>query len=382
MKKKALLLVGYRSKAVSAAEKLGYDVFLWDEKPPPQSKTKYLKKILTYPFNDAKRSLSKKFIKLLKREKIRVVSGVTEKAVIPAVLAQKALGLPGAQLSVAQRCRDKIIMKIYAHKKNIPVTPFVAVNKNTTIEELEKKLSYPIVLKYKSLSGRRGLLIAYEKKNLRTMMQRRDIAEKWIKGKEFSVESFIRNGKIIFRNITEYYELYHLNIVPASLDRKVVKRIYKLNDEVIKKFGVRQGMTHFECYLTKDGLIFGEIALRPPGGYLMDLIQAAYGFDPWIELLNIESGKKTTLSTQPKRVACSWIIHPGPGKIKDIKGLDEVKKIEAVKEIRIKLKIGDVIGVRESASEEYGHMIIQEKDHKKLLQTIQKIKAKFKIIKE
>jgi len=124
------------------------------------------------------------------------------------------------------------------------------------------------------------------------MMQRRDIAEKWIKGKEFSVESFIRNGKIIFRNITEYYELYHLNIVPASLDRGTSKRIYKLNDEVIKKFGINQGMTHFECYLTKDGLIFGEIALRPPGGYLMDLIQTAYGFDPWIELLNIESGKK------------------------------------------------------------------------------------------
>jgi len=62
--------------------------------------------------------------------------------------------------------------------------------------------------------------------------------------------------------------------------------------------------------------------------------------------------------------------------------LDEVKKMEEVKEVRIKLKIGDVIGVRESSSEEYGHMIIQGENHKKLLQTIQKIKAKFKIVKE
>ena len=382
MKNKALLLVGYRSKAVSAAEKLGLNIFIWDEKPPHKSDPTYLKKIFTYPFNDNKRSLPKKLIMLLKREKIRVVTGVTEKAVIPAVLARKVLGLPGTIPEVAERCRNKIAMKTYAQKKNIPVTPFVALKKNTTAEELEKKLSYPIVLKYKSLSGRRGLLIAHEKKNLRTMMQRRDMAEKWIKGKEFSVESFIRNGKIIFRNMTEYYELSHLNIVPSSLNHKEAKRIYKLNDDVIKKFGINQGMTHFECYLTKDGLIFGEIALRPPGGYLMDVIQTAYGFDPWIALLNIESGKKTIIEKQSTGVACSWIIHPGPGKIKKINGLDEVKKMPEVKEVRIKLKVGDTIGVRESSSEEYGHMIIQAQDHKKLLNTIKKIKSKFKIIKE
>ena len=29
------------------------------------------------------------------------------------------------------------------------------------------------------------------------------------------------------------------------------------------------------------GLLFGEIALRPPGGYIMNAMHHAYGFDPW-----------------------------------------------------------------------------------------------------
>ena len=382
MKKTALLLVGYRSKACEAAQKLGFDIFLWDEKRLPKSKVKYFKKIFTFPFKDEDLNLPQNFVQQLKKENISFVSGVTEKAVMPAVLARKALGFPGTTLEVAKRCRNKITMKNYAQKKNILVTPFVALKKNTTVEELEKNLSYPIVLKYKSLSGRRGLLIAHNKKNLGSMAKKRDLAEKWIKGKEFSVESFIRNGKIIFKNITEYYELGHLNIMPASLNPAQAKLIYKLNDEVIKKFKINQGMTHLECYLTKDGLVFGEIALRPPGGYLMDLIHIVYGFDPWAALLSIESGKKFTIKTQPIRTTCSWIFHPGPGKIKEIKGLDEVKKIKEVSELKIKLKVGDVIGVRESSSEEYGHIIIQTQNQKKLLNTIKKIKAKFKIIKE
>ena len=36
-----------------------------------------------------------------------------------------------------------------------------------------------------------------------------------------------------------------------------------------------------EVFLGEEGPVFGEIAARPPGGYLMDLIPRAYGFDPW-----------------------------------------------------------------------------------------------------
>ena len=214
------------------------------------------------------------------------------------------------------------------------------------------------------------------------MMKKRDLAERLITGKEFSVESFIFNGKIIFKNITEYYDLYTINIVPAGLNPIQKKLIYKLNKEIIEKFKIEQGMTHLECYLTKEGFVFGEIALRPPGGYLMDLIKIAYHFDPWLALLSIESGKPFTMPQKPKNTAASWLIHPGAGKIKIIQGMQKVKKMKEVVDFKIKMKEGDVIHKRKGTSDEYGHFFVKAPNRKKILNTIKTIKQKFNIIKE
>ena len=62
-----------------------------------------------------------------------------------------------------------------------------------------------------------------------------------------------------------------------SGQRHLKSKILKINDEVIKKFGVDRGMTHAEFYLTDHGPVFGEIAIRPPGGYYMELIEKVYG---------------------------------------------------------------------------------------------------------
>ncbi|MBI2608694.1 MAG: ATP-grasp domain-containing protein [Deltaproteobacteria bacterium] len=380
MKTSTLLLVGYRTKAVLAAKELGFNIILWDEKKPPRKKRILFKKIFTLPLYETK--LPKKFAYQLKQEKINLVSGVTEKSVIPSVFARQALQLPGTPLKVANRCRNKIVMKTFAAKKNIKVTPFMALRKNTNIKTLERKLSYPIVLKYKDRSGRRGLLIARNKKKLRVMMHKRDLAERLITGKEFSIESLIYNGKIIFKNITEYYDLYTINIVPAGLAPKQHKLINKLNEDIIKKFKIKQGMTHLECYLTKEGFIFGEIALRPPGGYLMDLIKIAYHFDPWLALLSIESGKPLTPPQKAKNAAASWLLHPGSGKIKTIQGVKEIKKIKEISAFKIKMKEGDIIQKRKGTSDEYGHFFIKALNRKKILNTIKTIKHKFHIVKE
>lgn len=379
MKTSTLLLVGYRTQAALAAKELGFNIILWDEKNPPSKKRELFKKIFTFPLYEKK--LSKKLVQQLKSEKIDIVSGVTEKSVIPSVLVRQALKLSGTSLKVANRCRDKIIMKTFAAKKNIKVTPFVPLQNNTDIKTLENKLSYPVVLKYKDLSGRRGLLIAKNRKKLQKMMKKRDLAERMIRGKEFSVESLIYNGKIIFKNITEYYDLYTINIVPAELTPKQKKLIYKLNKDIIQKFKIEQGMTHLECYLTQEGFVFGEIALRPPGGYLMDLIKMAYHFDPWLTLLSIEAGKPLKIPQKAKNIAASWLIHPGSGKIKTIQGVEEVKKMKEIVSFTIKIKKGDTIQKREGTSDECGHFFIKAANRKKTLNTIKSIKKKLHIIK-
>src|SRR3989338_6289916 len=114
MKTPTLLLVGYRTKAALAAQALGFNIILWDEKNPPRKKRNLFKKIFTLPLYEAQ--LPKKFTQQLKNEKIDIVSGVTEKSVLPSVLARKVLKLSGTSFKVANRCRDKIVMKTFAAK--------------------------------------------------------------------------------------------------------------------------------------------------------------------------------------------------------------------------------------------------------------------------
>lgn len=53
-----------------------------------------------------------------------------------------------------------------------------------------------------------------------------------------------------------------------------------MNHQVIKALNIKWGLTHLEYYGDRNGELFGEIALRPTGGYIMELIKCAYDFDP------------------------------------------------------------------------------------------------------
>ncbi|MEZ6189628.1 MAG: ATP-grasp domain-containing protein [Planctomycetota bacterium] len=109
------------------------------------------------------------------------------------------------------------------------------------------------------------------------------LLESHLDGQEFSCEAFIHDGKIRFLNITEYVHLGHSNFVPASerLESQRAK-IRGAVEELINAFDVRYGMIHPEWFITSDGkLNFGEVAARVPGGHIFELIQRAYGFNPF-----------------------------------------------------------------------------------------------------
>jgi hypothetical protein len=58
-----------------------------------------------------------------------------------------------------------------------------------------------------------------------------------------------------------------------------------LNDKILLEFGIDRGMTHAEFYITSNSPVFGELAIRPFGGYYMPLITKVYGFDAWGRLM-------------------------------------------------------------------------------------------------
>lgn len=135
-----------------------------------------------------------------------------------------------------------------------------------------------------------------------------------------SIESFINNGEIKFVNTTSYLEKGHVNLVPAAFDAALQANIMALNRRVIDALKINWGITNLEVYLSKAGLLFDEIALRPPSYYIMNAMQHAWGFNPWEAIVAMELGEDYVFPQTPVAYSCAEILHPGAGRISAIHG--------------------------------------------------------------
>jgi hypothetical protein len=113
------------------------------------------------------------------------------------------------------------------------------------------------------------------------------LMESHLDGWEFAVEAWIHNGKIMFLNISEYVKLGYSVFVPASPDlEKYRDQIRAQIEKLIKTFDIDFGFVHPEYFVTSDGeMYFGEVAYRPPGFKVFELLERSYGFNAYQALI-------------------------------------------------------------------------------------------------
>ena len=280
-----------------------------------------------------------------------------ESAVYPAAVARRVLGARYAPATTALRCRDKLAMKEYLSEYAIPMTDFLAESTTRSPAEAFACLGTPLVRKQRKSSGGRGLEIIHREQDLVLRRDGRNILERFVSAPEASMESFINEGRIHFVNTTRYLEKGLVNFVPSGFDADTLAAMLDLNRRVIEALKINWGITHLEVYLTDDGLLFGEIAMRPPGGYIMNAIQHAYGFNPWAAMVAMELGEDFEFPAGVAAYVGAEVLHPGSGQVAAIRGEAQVRAHPAMREFRLKVKVGDVINRRASVGEDVGHLL-------------------------
>ncbi len=113
------------------------------------------------------------------------------------------------------------------------------------------------------------------------------LMESHLDGWEFAVEAWIHNRKVHFLNISEYVTLGYSVFVPASPElEKWRPRITEEIEKLIDTFDIDFGFIHPEYFVTSDGkMYFGEVAYRPPGFKVFELLERAYGFNAYQGLI-------------------------------------------------------------------------------------------------
>lgn len=336
-------------------------------------------KIVTAPLFNTTKKLKKIVEDNFADERFTHVIAGSEPAVYPAAVARRIVGARQSATTTALRCRDKLAMKEYLTDYAIPMTRFMAESVIKSPAEAFSYLGSPLVRKQRKSFGGRSFELLTTEQDLVVQHNGRNILEKFVSAPEASIESFVNNGKIKFVNTTSYLEKRHVNLVPSAFDEALQAEMLTLNRRVIEALKINWGITHLEVYLSDKGLLFGEIALRPPGGYIMNAMQHAYGFDPWEAFIAMELGEPFDFPQATPAYSCVEVLHPGVGHVRAIRGEQQTKDHAAMREFKLKVKAGDNINKREGAGQDIGYLLHTSKTPEARLALYQQFKREFVI---
>ena len=205
--------------------------------------------------------------------------------------------------------RDKALMKRRAQLGGIRVGIFEEAHErddvvrflkrvNQTLLKLDGDPNDPIHLKAFDKAGCLGHRVISTPDEVDTIPDEEFpvLMESHLDGWEFAVEAWVHDGKIVFLNISEYVRLGYSVFVPASPElEKYRPEITRQLEKLIKTFDIKFGFVHPEYFVTSDGeMYFGEVAYRPPGFKVFELLERAYGFNAYQALVLSFDPKTTT----------------------------------------------------------------------------------------
>ncbi|GIV40684.1 MAG: hypothetical protein KatS3mg033_2484 [Thermonema sp.] len=312
----------------------------------------------------------------------QAVLACTEAAVLPAAYMRAVLGLPGITVEQAERGSLKHVMKGFLQTAGISMARFAFLEAPVSKQDFLKSWQLPVVLKPPDSSGSRGTSIFRSEEELPAHLPAGMLVESFVEGVEYSMETWVQEGNILLENCTEYVEPKFANLLPAMLAEQHLQGLKELNRQVIAALGLRNALTHLEAFLTPSGQwIFGEIALRPPGGHIMKLMDLAYGIDSWGQWWRLMSHLPVAPFPAKANVhAAVRFFYPPVGVIRSVDGLKDIAALPAVVESRFtKLKAGTRVKPRAGVGEHFGYVIMQHKEAALLRQQLQQAKILFRV---
>jgi biotin carboxylase len=274
-----------------------------------------------------------------RRVRIDRVECLWEPYMVLAARLREMLELPGMTVAQTIPFRDKETMKQVLDAAGIRTPHHYRATTSAQVVEAAETIGYPVVVKPIAGAGSEGTYRVDSRDELDAVLPAlRSVAEisveEFVEGDDMTFETICVDGRILFESIGTY--------IPRALDMKhnewisPITLVYRdperddlvagrrMGEAVLKALDFGTGYTHMEWYRTRDGeAVFGEIGGRPPGAYLVDLINYASDIDTytgWAEA--VVHGR----FTQPveRRYNAAWIFKRarGQGRIQRYEGLE------------------------------------------------------------
>lgn len=368
---KHVLMIGGRDHTINKFKQLDIQ-FTVIQSPDlvTEDQTKLSKKLIVMDYKKIDEVL--KLVKVLHEiNPFDAIISFAEYGMLPAAICSRELGLPSNDVFPVEYTRDKIKMRTLLKEKNLATVQFKLCHSIEDVKQFFHEVNFnPIIIKPSASAGSRGISFISSIDEIEKAWQwTADVgvlpvlAEEFIEGDEYSVETISFDGQHEIAMITEKCTTGFPNFIetghqaPAPLDEITQNNIQQTVKEFLNVVQQKTGPTHTELKLTKQGPKIIESQTRIGGDQIWELTEMVSGIDQMSETIcHILQLPKPERVKKNKAAAIRFFIHENK-KIEKILDLDLAKKLPGVIRVSCKSKSGDQLGLLKSSDSRQGYAL-------------------------
>jgi biotin carboxylase len=213
--------------------------------------------------------------------------------------------------------------------------------------------------------------------------------EQFIHGTEFHVDSLMRDGEIVFAQLSRYtYSVLDFRSEPGgTVSRKyglspAERAILTENATVLMGFGMSTGVAHVEFFLRAgdDAVVLGEAAARAGGGSIVPMIEAGSGINlagEWCRL-ELDPGHTVTV-TGDSEIGTEYLTCDQVGRIVEITTAEELMSVDSVRDASVWKKVGDVLAPPTASNDVLGWYVCTGTGFDDVRERFARIRTRFQV---
>ncbi len=307
-------------------------------------------------------------------------------------------------------CLDKYLMRRKLKKfcpANNPKFTLVKTGDKDDIDRIINKIGFPMIVKPANLEASVLVSICYHRTELEKVLKRiqkkvaseynklrrnqspRIIAEEFMDGDMYSVDSYVDSrGKVThcplvkiktgkYKGHDDFYN--YLRVTPVKLKSETINNAQTVASNAIHALGLRSSTAHIELMKLDNDWKIIEVGARM-GGFRHELYNLSCGIDHYLNDVLIRIPKPLVLPKKCTAFSAALRYYPdSEGVIKSITGLKKVKSLESVVRVTQKLKLGDKAVYSKNGGKGVFDIVLKNPDRSNLLADIRRIEHELKV---
>jgi biotin carboxylase len=346
-----------------------------------------------------------KCLLLAKQYKIDgILSDESDIAMPTVAYIAESLNLPSLGSKFASLFTNKYLMRCFCEANDFPAPEYILCKNSGDAEYFFNKLKQPIIIKPLDSNSSRGVFKITNIEELQkyffesmsfSKVAKAVLAERYIEGMEFTVDGIKMKDNHYSLAISQKDHYKHNANIANKLffsqynDDYDYDELRNINNSLIETAGLPDGcLTHSEYKFQEGKFYLIETAARGGGNLISsDIVPLLSGFDNYKYLinrvLNAENAESYTFDKAFQNRCAVLYFFDTPqekGIVKDIQGLDYLENSPNVISYKLNFTIGDTVIKAENDSKRAGFYIAFAETKQMLINIIDEIDSRFKII--